>query len=728
VACTALGAAYYSQQGMTACARCPAAYQRDASATGCVHCSTLGQNRAGSQGVCDACPGGTAPTVDRTQCAACTGNGTVAPEGASACTACPAGWIANPSKTECAPCTMSGFFTATTSGVCAAAYGATALLPLAGGAACDVCTNASAVGGGGGGGGYSNPKYCRLCAVGWERTASGCARCGAGRHSSEGIACAKCPAGKRANAARSGCEACGVDEYFDGVTLACTRCGVGQQVDWPEQLGCAPCPSGRYSPDHSSCRPCAAGRAPDALSRGSCTPCGGETFSAAGHACEPCPSGTHSSSAHTECLDVHDISPLRATAYVLCAFATGGVLAGVLICQWRRRSMPPPPLSYQQPVVSIEKNPLAAAAAAAAAASSAAPSNGTTAQMVATAPYSTPRMPGPLGRAIKPAARRLIDLVFVVGCTESMEVWMHTVSIAIDSLVRAIHGQFGEQTLRIGFVGFRDYATAKDRVKRFEIAELTDNFEALRLFIISAEAKSPANNDVPDDVAGALDKCSEMPWRSATRVCVVLSDAPPHGSRFHSLEINDHFPDGDPSGLNPEALMAELAKRDVHVYFAQLCDATAQMVAMLRKAHDGVPDHWSRSGVLEMRSSRQANSTDAARFANLVVDVVARSVLYTNRRQREVRAPAAINTPWAPGSGNGTIQIHDITVEEGGVTAAAPWANHDAKGRDAEVTSNGFSQRRTQQRAEMDTSRANVPRSPQPSVPQATPGRTLLTI
>ena len=107
-----------------------------------------------------------------------------------------------------------------------------------------------------------------------------------------------------------GCEACGVDEYFDGVTLACTRCGVGQQVDWPEQLGCAPCPSGRYSPDHSACRPCAAGRAPDALSRGSCTPCGGETFSAAGHACEPCPSGTHSSSAHTECLDVHDISPL----------------------------------------------------------------------------------------------------------------------------------------------------------------------------------------------------------------------------------------------------------------------------------------------------------------------------------------------------------------------------------------------------------------------------------
>ena len=77
--------------------------------------------------------------------------------------------------------------------------------------------------------------------------------------------------------------------------------------------------------------------------------------------------------------------------------------------------------------------------------------------------------------------RHPVDLVFVVGCTASMGQWIGMLTSAIHPLAAALRARFGDTEIRFGFVD-RDYAAKQDH-KRFEIAELTDHFDALRAFL-----------------------------------------------------------------------------------------------------------------------------------------------------------------------------------------------------------------------------------------------------
>ena len=82
--------------------------------------------------------------------------------------------------------------------------------------------------------------------------------------------------------------------------------------------------------------------------------------------------------------------------------------------------------------------------------------------------------------------QRPIDLVFVVGCFDTMDEWMHTLAHGLEPMAKQLGLRFGSAGLRFGFVGFRDYGAADGQ--RFEIGDLTDNLAALRLFMLSAGA------------------------------------------------------------------------------------------------------------------------------------------------------------------------------------------------------------------------------------------------
>ena len=70
--------------------------------------------------------------------------------------------------------------------------------------------------------------------------------------------------------------------------------------------------------------------------------------------------------------------------------------------------------------------------------------------------------------------------------------------------------------------------------------------------------------DTPEAVADALHDVLKLSWRpEATKICVLISDAPPHG-----LDPNngDGFPQGDPSGVDPIKTVREMAEKQITLY------------------------------------------------------------------------------------------------------------------------------------------------------------------
>lgn len=69
--------------------------------------------------------------------------------------------------------------------------------------------------------------------------------------------------------------------------------------------------------------------------------------------------------------------------------------------------------------------------------------------------------------------------------------------------------------------------------------------------------------DAPEAVADALHAVLKLSWRpEATKICVLISDAPPHG-----LDLaNDGFPDGDPGGIDPLKTVRDMAEKQITLY------------------------------------------------------------------------------------------------------------------------------------------------------------------
>jgi len=69
--------------------------------------------------------------------------------------------------------------------------------------------------------------------------------------------------------------------------------------------------------------------------------------------------------------------------------------------------------------------------------------------------------------------------------------------------------------------------------------------------------------DGPEAVAAALKATLDMPWREdATKISVLIADAPPHGLG----ESGDGFPNGDPDGVDPLSVLDQMSARGITIY------------------------------------------------------------------------------------------------------------------------------------------------------------------
>jgi hypothetical protein len=150
-----------------------------------------------------------------------------------------------------------------------------------------------------------------------------------------------------------------------------------------------------------------------------------------------------------------------------------------------------------------------------------------------------------------------LDLAFAMDCTGSMGSYIHSAKENIENIMQRISSS-GTSSIRFGLVEYRDHPPEDDTfVTRKH--DFTPNVATMKSWLTSCQASG--GGDEPEAVADALFDILGMSWRSdAIKVCVLVSDAPPHGLRH-----DDSFPQC-PAGHDPVRISFEMGKKGIVLY------------------------------------------------------------------------------------------------------------------------------------------------------------------
>ncbi|TFK27716.1 elongation factor-2 kinase [Coprinopsis marcescibilis] len=160
--------------------------------------------------------------------------------------------------------------------------------------------------------------------------------------------------------------------------------------------------------------------------------------------------------------------------------------------------------------------------------------------------------------------RKQLDLVFVQDCTGSQGSYISSATRNIRQICSHIFesGKLQSPTdLRIGLVAFRDHPP-QDHTYVTKNFGFTSDIGQVEKDLNSLYASG--GGDGPEAVTAGLAEALNMDWREyASKMIVLIADAPPHGIG----EYGDGFDEGSPDGHDPLQLARQMASRGITLFF-----------------------------------------------------------------------------------------------------------------------------------------------------------------
>jgi len=160
--------------------------------------------------------------------------------------------------------------------------------------------------------------------------------------------------------------------------------------------------------------------------------------------------------------------------------------------------------------------------------------------------------------------RRLLDLVFIQDCTGSQGSYISSATKNIEEICAHIFesGKLqSHEDLRVGLVAFRDHPPQDHTyiTKNFgfssDISKVQKDLSGLY---------ASGGGDGPEAITAAMAETLNMDWREyASKMIVLIADAPPHGIG----EYGDGFDEGSPDGHDPLQLARAMAGRGITLFF-----------------------------------------------------------------------------------------------------------------------------------------------------------------
>ncbi|KAF8740698.1 hypothetical protein AX14_007598 [Amanita brunnescens Koide BX004] len=160
--------------------------------------------------------------------------------------------------------------------------------------------------------------------------------------------------------------------------------------------------------------------------------------------------------------------------------------------------------------------------------------------------------------------RKMLDLVFVQDCTGSQGSYITSATKNIEEICSKIFdsGRLQhQQDLRVGLVAFRDHPP-QDHTYVVKNFGFSSDISKVHRDLSSLYASG--GGDGPEAVTAALADALNMDWREhASKMVVLIADAPPHGIG----EYGDGFDEGSPDGNDPLQIARHMARRGITLFF-----------------------------------------------------------------------------------------------------------------------------------------------------------------
>ena len=165
----------------------------------------------------------------------------------------------------------------------------------------------------------------------------------------------------------------------------------------------------------------------------------------------------------------------------------------------------------------------------------------------------------PLIRPVAEKEETFLDLVFAMDCTSSMSPYIESAKNNVRKIVEEIISS-EQSDVRMALVQYRDHPP-QDRTFVTKVNDFTFSHKKMREWLEHCEARG--GGDIAEAVTDALNDVLKLTWRTdSIKICVLVSDAPPHGINCTS----DGFPDGCPDGLDPIELARRMAQEKITLY------------------------------------------------------------------------------------------------------------------------------------------------------------------
>jgi len=160
--------------------------------------------------------------------------------------------------------------------------------------------------------------------------------------------------------------------------------------------------------------------------------------------------------------------------------------------------------------------------------------------------------------------RKMLDLVFIQDCTGSQGSYITSATKNIEQICAHIFESGRLQSaedLRIGLIAFRDHPP-QDHTYITKNFGFTSDISQVKKDLSGLYASG--GGDGPEAVTAAMAEALQMQWRPlATKMIVLIADAPPHGIG----EYGDGFDDGSPDGNDPLQLARLMASNGITLFF-----------------------------------------------------------------------------------------------------------------------------------------------------------------
>lgn len=172
-----------------------------------------------------------------------------------------------------------------------------------------------------------------------------------------------------------------------------------------------------------------------------------------------------------------------------------------------------------------------------------------------------------------------MDVLFVLDCTASMTPWIRAAQNQVRRTLDSLQVEHPDTNFRGGLIVYRDYG---DEVMS-RVLGFTSDLQ--RLETVLNEEYAEGGDDDAEDLTGALWTAARMDWESPIRHVFVITDAPAHGERYHTLHVSDRFPEGDPQGRVLENEVERLARANVNMTFIRIHSRTDALISILSRVY-----------------------------------------------------------------------------------------------------------------------------------------------